>query len=64
MQVFRKKMEFWKNKRKCPWALMRRTRIPNIIPIKRWERGEKLREPKTGEKSGEPNKPISNCHQI
>ena len=32
---------------------MRKIRIPNIIPIRRWEIGEKSGEPKTGEKSGE-----------
>ena len=32
---------------------MRKIRIPNIIPIRRWEIGEKLGKPKTGEKSGE-----------
>ena len=38
----------FQNGEKYPWALMRRTSIPNCIPIGRWERGEKLREPKTG----------------
>ena len=33
---------------KYPWALMRRKRMPNFIPIGRWERGEKSGEPKAG----------------
>ena len=36
------------NREKYPWALMRRTRVPNFIPIWRWEKSEKSGEPKTG----------------
>ena len=32
---------------------MKRTSIPNFIPIERWERGEKLGEPKSGENWGD-----------
>ena len=46
-----KKLKFWETERKCPWHL---TRIPNFIPIGRWERSEKSGEPKTGEVLGPP----------
>ena len=35
------------NRKKCPWAIIRRTRIPNFIPIGRWKSGEKSGKPKT-----------------
>ena len=38
----------------CPWALMRRKRIPNFIPIGQWKGGEKSGEPKTGGVLGPP----------
>ena len=51
MQFFRNFFfEFLETEKKYPWALMRRTCIPNFIPIGRWEKGEKSGEPKTGEK--------------
>ena len=50
MQIFRKKMEFWETERKCPWTLMRKTRIPNSIPIGQWKKDENSEEPKSGEK--------------
>ena len=45
----KKNLKFWETEKEFPWALMRRTRIPNFIPIERWKRGEKSEKPKTGE---------------
>ena len=50
MPVFQNKIGILGNREKYPWALMRRTRILNFIPIGRKERGEKSGDPKTGEK--------------
>ena len=47
-----KKIGILKNREKYAWVLIRRTRIPNFIPIGQWERGEKSGEPKTGRVSG------------
>ena len=47
MHVFRIKIEILGNREKHPWALMRRIRIPNFIPIGRWERSKKSGEPKS-----------------
>ena len=54
IKLFQKSFsEILGNRERYPWAVMRRTCIPNFIPIGRWERGEKSEEPKTREKSGE-----------
>ena len=46
---FKKKIEILRNRENCPRALIRKTSMLNIIPIGRWERGEKPGEPKTGD---------------
>ena len=46
----------FQNREKCPWAIRRRTRIPNFNPIGGCKRGEKSGEPKTGEKKREGKK--------
>ena len=53
MHVFRKKIGILENREKFQWVLIRRTRILNCNPIRRWKRGEKSGETKTGENWGE-----------